>query len=222
MNDDLTKLARFFRLYGSRLTESQRRNIRLKLHKQGTERSGPSTKPPGVLKASTPKEGHFSQFDKRERGAKLIKMAKKTLRTDHIGLRDPKDVRNWIIEPGSRKYHGHTERYHADPEYAQQCHENGTVDSDGKLAQWVSEANDGGWRYKDYEVVVNEENQQAAKGGGKASKKGKPSKAPARSKDAPIQWNSKKQTRTAESSAEVSWTASSSSGSYRNYSTWNR
>ena len=115
--------------------------------------------------------------------------------------------------------------YNADAEYSQQCRENGSVDANGKLAMWVSEANDGGWWLKDYEAVVLAERQQAppqkGKGGGKAQT-GTPSTAPPRSGNAPVQWNSKKDTRTASSSVDVSWTASSSSNSYWNYSIWNR
>ena len=214
MEDNLTKLARFFRLYGSRLIEGQRRNLRVKLADHGTERSGPVTKPPGELQASDVKETHFSELNKRERGAKLIKMAKKALRTDHIGTPDPKDVRKWLVEPKSRKYYGHSERFQADPEYAEQCRKNDTVDENGNLAQWVSEA-DGSWWYKDYEVVVNQENQQAAKGGGK-------SKPPAstRPQSAPIRWESRKNSRTAGSTQEASWDRSSSSSSHWKGSWW--
>ena len=122
------------------------------------------------------------------------------------------------MEPYSRKYYGRSERFAVDPEYAEQCRRNGCVEQWGKLAQWIAKPNHAGWEYKDYEVVYEAE-RLAAKGSGK----GKPSTAPTIFQK---KWNSKRQTRTAPSSAEAegpySWTANSSSGSYWNHSTWNR
>ena len=95
------------------------------------------------------------------------------MRKDHVGTPDPKDVTKWLVKPNSRKYYGHSERFAADPEYAEQCRRNGCVDQWGKLAQWIAKPNDEGWEYKDYEAKYEEERRQAAEKKGKGKGKGK-------------------------------------------------
>ena len=177
MEEDLTKLSRFYRVYGSRLSVNQQANLRAKLKDQPTDHAikfgrasqGSKEPPPereDVVHSAAPTERHFSELSNREKGAKLIKLARAAVKKDHIGVPDPKDVRKWLIKPGERKYYGHFERFQVDPEYKAQCLRNGCVDKEGRLRQWIQTPNHGGWIEKDYEAAVREE-QEAAKGKGK-------------------------------------------------------
>ena len=221
MDVDLTKLSRFFRTHGDRLSPGQQANLRQKLRHQPTDhairfgRAVPKGVPSGRGDGAgpAPTEKHFSELTPQEKGAKLIKMAKAACRKDHIGILDPNDISKWLVEPKSRKYHGHTERMNCDPEYKAQCERNGCVGRHGHLAQWVEKAN-GDWIWKDYELQLEEEKL-------KGSGKGKPSTSPA----VALSWGSKPQRRTQPSTAEAEygapWSSSSSSWQWGSHS-WKR
>ena len=69
----------------------------------------------------------------KSRPERLKDYAERVLRAKHIGKRDPDDPDQWLIEPNSRTYTGHTERYRDDLVYARQCRDKGVVDVYGKL-----------------------------------------------------------------------------------------
>ena len=225
MDDDLTKLARFFRAHGSRLSTQQQAKLREKLKDQPTDhavrfgRAVPTGIPSSRVEsvgASVPTERHFSELTNREKGAKLMKLAKAACRKDHIGIHDPKDVSKWLVEPAERKFHGHTERMNCDPEYKTQCERNGCVGKHGKLAQWIELPNRD-WIWKDYELQWEEEKLTAdRKGGGK----GKPSTSPTVS----VSWGSRPQRQTQPSTAEAEygdrWSSSRSPWSQWGASGW--
>ena len=182
MDENLSKLARFFRTHGSRLSPEQQANLRLKLRHEPTDhavrfgRAVPKGTPPTRSEGTgpVPTERHFSELSRKEKAHKLMKMAKAACRKDHIGIHDPNDVSQWLLEPAARKYHGHTERMNCDPEYKAQCERNGCVDEYGHLAQWVESPN-GEWYWKDYEIQFEREKLAASRKGGE---KGKPSAVP--------------------------------------------
>ena len=106
--------------------------IRFGRASQGSKGSPPERE--DTVRAAAPTERHFSELSNREKGAKLIKLARTAVKKDHIGVQDPKDVRKWLIKPGERKYHGHFERFQCDPEYKAQCLRNGCVDKEAGSA----------------------------------------------------------------------------------------
>ena len=246
MDEDLTKLSRFFRTHGDRLSPGQQANLRQKLRHQPTDhavrfgRAVPKGVPSSRAEAGgpVPTERHFSELTSQEKGAKLIKLAKAACRKDHNGIHDPNDISKWLVEPKSRKYNGHTERMHYDLEYKAQCERNGCVDEHGCLAQWVEKSN-GDWFWKDYELQLEAEK---LKGAGK----GKPSVAPASKsswgsrpqhsqagrptaapKAAQVTWESRGHRGTSSSTAEAeyrprSWNESSGSWSQWGASGWGR
>ena len=109
MNNDPEKIARFFKCYGSRFSASRKNSLLAKIahnrmYAHMTERSGTVVPSGDGARAGQLLHRHFNDLSKKEKGAKLVELAKRALRTDHIGFKDPKDVRVWLIKPGSRKY----------------------------------------------------------------------------------------------------------------------
>ena len=65
--------------------------------------------------------------------AKLMKMAARATNVNHTGIIDPENTDQYLVEPGSRKFYNHFERYTHDLVYQGQCIDKNEVGSDGRL-----------------------------------------------------------------------------------------
>ena len=82
--------------------------------------------PRGILDSKSASE-HISF------AAKLMKMAARATKMDHTGIIDPENIDQYLVEPGSRKFHNHMERYTHDIVYQRQCIDANEVGKDGRL-----------------------------------------------------------------------------------------
>ena len=116
----------------------------------------------------------------RDKNLKLFDLARAALRKKHPGLRDPNDVTQWLVSPGSRNFTGHSERFRDDLEYRQLMLESGCVDRNGRLARWTKD-DQGKDCFKDFEAIVAQERSQKGGQKGKGHGPTMPSSAPSSS-----------------------------------------